>query len=561
MEVNKLKVKFNDYIIQKRQLFNQRYVNSNFSNEITFLLNNNILSKQTLLNYIYVYKYLDYLLNEIKIYRVNILSTTNQYFNIINEDFITKALEQRKILIYEDILDNDLYPEEYDLYEGNINLETQNDLFGDYNKNKLIIEKGNTNAVINSLKTKRNCNSIILQNNINTKYDYIRIQYVFYNVTNIEDINDLQEKLLNRQKHINQNGIIQYINDYFTKLNIALINVDKDLFSFINYNNTLNSELIITSHINNSFSLENKTITSHNELITHITSKHIDQIENCLSYMTSFHYLIIDHLGIIITPPMKEAFSSNDFNDTDYSNVHINLINVLFDSFQEQISILKNDSFQEITSYIKSQHVEIKDYIDSLIAVTESNIIKTFEKFIIMLPYVKHKIELIIEQMVTINKSLIFNILQAITSYRTNCNNKEKECSFINEIYEDIQKKQKLCLVLNVNENDYFMFSAKKEVPTVLAVLLGKIVFEEVINDNIEIDTFVNKLEYLNMKKRKKIQTIYKDSVRAVKMLNEYVKLKVNDMCMVNENKIKLIVEKLKQFTLIIIHRCLLSIK
>jgi hypothetical protein len=149
MEVNKLKVKFNDYIIQKRQLFNQRYVNSNFSNEITFLLNNNILSKQTLLNYIYVYKYLDYLLNEIKIYRVNILSTTNQYFNIINEDFITKALEQRKILIYEDILDNDLYPEEYDLYEGNINLETQNDLFGDYNKNKLIIEKGNTNAVIN----------------------------------------------------------------------------------------------------------------------------------------------------------------------------------------------------------------------------------------------------------------------------------------------------------------------------------------------------------------------------------------------------------------------------
>ena len=561
MEVNKLKVKFNDYIIQKRQLFNQRYVNSNFSNEITFLLNNNILSKQTLLNYIYVYKYLDYLLNEIKIYRVNILSTTNQYFNIINEDFITKALEQRKILIYEDILDNDLYPEEYDLYEGNINLETQNDLFGDYNKNKLIIEKGNTNAVINSLKTKRNCNSIILQNNINTKYDYIRIQYVFYNVTNIEDINDLQEKLLNRQKHINQNGIIQYINDYFTKLNIALINVDKDLFSFINYNNTLNSELIIISHINNSFSLENKTITSHNELITHITSKHIDQIENCLSYMTSFHYLIIDHLGIIITPPMKEAFSSNDFNDTDYSNVHINLINVLFDSFQEQISILKNDSFQEITSYIKSQHVEIKDYIDSLIAVTESNIIKTFEKFIIMLPYVKHKIELIIEQMVTINKSLIFNILQAITSYRTNCNNKEKECSFINEIYEDIQKKQKLCLVLNVNENDYFMFSAKKEVPTVLAVLLGKIVFEEVINDNIEIDTFVNKLEYLNMKKRKKIQTIYKDSVRAVKMLNEYVKLKVNDMCMVNENKIKLIVEKLKQFTLIIIHRCLLSIK
>ena len=97
MEVNKLKVKFNDYIIQKRQLFNQRYVNLNFSNEITFLLNNNILSKQTLLNYIYVYKYLDYLLNEIKTYRVNVLSTTNQYFNIINEDIITNALEQRKI--------------------------------------------------------------------------------------------------------------------------------------------------------------------------------------------------------------------------------------------------------------------------------------------------------------------------------------------------------------------------------------------------------------------------------------------------------------------------------
>ena len=116
MEVNKLKVKFNDYIIQKRQLFNQRYVNLNFSNEITFLLNNNILSKQTLLNYIYVYKYLDYLLNEIKTYRVNVLSTTNQYFNIINEDIITNALEQRKILIYEDILDNDFYPKEYDLY-------------------------------------------------------------------------------------------------------------------------------------------------------------------------------------------------------------------------------------------------------------------------------------------------------------------------------------------------------------------------------------------------------------------------------------------------------------
>ena len=560
MEVNKLKVNFNDYIIQKKELFNHRYVKSKISNEITFLLNNNILSKKTLLNYIYVYKYLDYLLNEIKTYRVNILSITNQYFNIINENIINNALEQNKVLIYEDTLDNDVYPGEYDLYEGNINLEVKNGLFGEYNKNKLIIEKANTNTIVNELKTERNCNCIILHNKSNTNNEYISIQYVFYNVSNTEDINDLQEKLLNRHKHIYQNSI-QYINDYFTKLNLASINEDEDLFSFINYNNTLNTEITIIYHLNNSFSLENKTISSQNELITHIISKHIDQIENCLSYMTSFHYLIIDHLGIIITPPMKEAFSSNDFNDTAYSNVHLNLINVLFDSFQEQISILKNDSFQEITSYIKSKHVEIKDYIDSLIVVTESNIIKIIEKFIIMLPHVKYKIELIIEQMATINKSLIFNILQSITSYRTNCNNKEKECSFINEIYEDIQKKQKLCSILNVSENDYFTFSASKEVPTVLAVLFGKIVFEGVINDSIGIETFVNKIEYLHMKKKKKIQTIYKDSVSAVKMINEYVKLKVDNMCMINENKIKVIIEKLKQFTLIIIHRCLLSIK
>ena len=199
------------------------------------------------------------------------------------------------------------------------------------------------------------------------------------------------------------------------------------------------------------------------------------------------------------------------------------------------------------------------------------------EMFLSILPQLKSKIESFIKQINVLNKTLISDILNAISIHQVH-----KDNAFIEDIYKVIQFEDDLNKVLNVKEDEFLTFAAQMGVTTVLGVLSGRNIFgignkhittniNEVIDSKkksvgtiggvvVGVETFIGQKIYQYMKNYEKSKKIYTDCVDAIQMVNEYIKVKIQDVVIRNEDNIGNVIKKLKELIGIIINRSIQAI-
>ena len=96
----------------------------------------------------------------------------------------------------------------------------------------------------------------------------------------------------------------------------------------------------------------------------------------------------------------------------------------------------------------------------------------------------------------------------------------------------------------NINE---VIDSKKKSVGTIGGVVVG-------------VETFIGQKIYQYMKNYDKSKKIYTDCVDAIQMVNEYIKVKIQDVVIRNEDNIGNVIKKLKELIGIIINRSIQAI-
>ena len=646
---------FNEFNEQKKQIFNTRYSKSQFYKEISFVLNNKILTKQSLINYIYIYEHLNSLSNLQKTYRVNIFafkksSMDKAYQTFINDNFKGIEFEHKGIFIYEYIPNNEYSTyvrDEYDLYEGDININDSG-LCCKYIKTKLIVKHSSIDIIKKSIRNNnknRKSWQIFIVNRSNTNTittnsdeEDIIIQYVFFRLGKKEDIDDVKRLLQNRIDEMNRkymkyicnniNKILVAENNQNNKSNdyITFTEIKKNLFSYIDITDALKTDITILinpnfvnqtsmnsikslllnecDNNNNLFDISlkylyinftlsngndiplqhlkisflNEQNNSYNETIQkYIINFHTNQLNKYFSYLNSFYYLINDKLGIIIPPHVKDVFSSKTWSINDYLNVYLSLIETLYTAYLEQTQTLQTNSFSKIDEYLQSRYSEIKKHINSLYLISDSDITQMVEMFLSILPQLKSQIESFIKQINILNKTLISDILNAISIHQV-----YKDNAFINNIYKVIQFEDDLNKVLNVGEDEFLSFAARNGVTTVLGVLSGRNIFgignkhrTTNINEGIDskeksvgiirgvvvgVETFIGQKVYQYMKNYEKSKKIYTDCVEAIQMVNEYIKIKIPNVFIRNEDNIKNVIKKLKELIGIIINRSIQAI-
>lgn len=646
---------FHELNDQKKQIFNTRYSKSQFYKEISFVLNNNILTKQSLINYIYIYEHLNSLLNLQKTYRVNIFafkksSMDKAYQTFINDNFKGIEFEHKGIFIYEYILNNEYSThmrDEYDLYEGNININ-DNGLCCEYIKTKSIVKHSSIDVIKKSIRNNnKNGKSwqifIVNRSNSNTittnsDEEDIIIQYVFFRLGKKEDIDDIKRILQNRIDEMNKkymkyicnniNKILVEDSNHNNKSNdyVTFKEIKKNLFSYIDITDALKKDITILINPNfvnqtsmnsikslllngcgdnnnlfdislkyfyvnftisngNDIALEhlkisflNEKSNSYNETIQkYIINFHINQLNKYFSYLNSFHYLINDKLGIIIPPHVKDVFSSKTWSINEYLNVYLSLIETLSTAYFEQTQTLQTNSLSKIDEFLQSKYSEIKKHINNFYLISDSDITQMVEMFLSILPQLKTQIESFIKQINILNKTLISDILNAISIHQVH-----KDNEFIDNIYKVIQFEDDLNEVLNVKEDEFLSFAARMGVTTVLGVLSGRNIFgignqhittniNEVIDSNkksvgiirgvvVGVETFIGQKVYQYMKNYEKSKKIYTDCVEAIQMVNEYIKIKIHNVLIRNQDNIGNVIKKLKELIGIIIHRSIQAI-
>ena len=136
--------------------------------------------------------------------------------------------------------------------------------------------------------------------------------------------------------------------------------------------------------------------------------------------------------------------------------------------------------------------------------------------------------------------------------------------------------------MLNVGEDEFLSFAARNGVTTVLGVLSGRNIFgignkhrTTNINEGIDskeksvgiirgvvvgVETFIGQKVYQYMKNYEKSKKIYTDCVEAIQMVNEYIKIKIPNVFIRNEDNIKNVIKKLKELIGIIINRSIQAI-